>query len=130
MRLLILGEGEERPRLESLVAELGLGDCVALPGFGANPYAYLVRAAVFVLSSISEALPTALIEAMAVGTPVVATDCKCGPREILQDGRFGALVPVGDVAAWPEPSRPRSHGPAAGIPSRSRAALFHGPCRG
>ena len=51
------------------------------------------------LSSLSEALPTALIEAMALGTPVVATDCKCGPKEVLQDGRFGALVPVGDVAA-------------------------------
>ena len=98
-RLVILGEGEDRPRLESLIAELGLGDHISLPGFGANPYAYLARAALFVLSSISEALPTALIEAMAVGTPVVATDCKCGPKEVLQDGRFGTLVPVGDVAA-------------------------------
>jgi glycosyltransferase involved in cell wall biosynthesis len=102
VRLMILGEGQERPRLEGLVAQLGLCDCVALPGFGANPYAYLARAALFVLSSISEALPTALIEAMALGTPVVATDCKCGPKEVLQDGRYGALVPTGDVAALAE----------------------------
>ena len=109
VRLMILGEGEDRPQLESLIVELGLADCVALPGFEANPYAYMAWAALFVLSSISEALPTALIEAMAVGTPVVATDCKCGPREVLQDGRFGALVPVGDVAAL-----------AAAISARSR----------
>ena len=102
VRLMILGEGEDRSRLECLVAESGLGDCVALPGFGANPYAYLSRAALFVLSSISEALPTALIEAMALGTPVVATDCKCGPKEVLQGGRFGILVPVGDVTALAE----------------------------
>ena len=117
---MILGEGEDRPRLEGLIAELGLGDCVALPGFGANPYAYMARAALFVLSSISEALPTALIEAMAVGTPVVATDCKCGPQEVLQDGRFGALVPVGDVAALAEAmsaalSAPRRELPAEAV---------------
>ena len=99
MRLMILGNGEERPRLESLVAELGLGDCVSLPGFAANPYAYMEKAAVFALSSISEALPTGLIEALAVGVPIVATDCPSGPREVLQDGRFGALVPVGNAAA-------------------------------
>jgi len=99
VRLMILGEGEERPRLERLISELGLKDRVALPGFGANPYTYMAKAAVFVLSSISEALPTALIEAMAVGTPVVATDCKSGPREVLHGGLYGALVPVGDVAA-------------------------------
>ena len=99
VRLMILGEGDERPRLEGLIAEMGLGESVALPGFDANPYAYMARAALFVLSSISEALPTALIEAMALGTPVVATDCKCGPKEVLQGGRFGRLAPVGDVAA-------------------------------
>jgi glycosyltransferase involved in cell wall biosynthesis len=99
LRLLILGEGPERSKLENLVADLGLRDRVALPGFCSNPYAYMARAALFVVSSVSEALPTALIEAMAVGTPVVATDCKCGPREILQNGRFGRLVPVQDVPA-------------------------------
>ncbi len=99
MRLVILGDGEERPKLERLVAELGLNDCVALPGFAANPYTYMQKAAVFVLSSMSEALPTGLIEALAVGVPIVATDCPSGPREVLQNGRFGALVPVGDTAA-------------------------------
>jgi glycosyltransferase involved in cell wall biosynthesis len=99
IRLLILGEGEERPRLEKEIAELGLQDCVALPGFTANPYAYMARAAIYVLSSISEALPTVLIEALAVGMPIVATDCPSGPREVLQGGRYGTLVPVGNVAA-------------------------------
>jgi glycosyltransferase involved in cell wall biosynthesis len=102
VRLMILGEGPERPRLERLVGELGLGDRVALPGFGSNPYAYMARAALFVLSSRSEALPTALIEALALGTPVVATDCKSGPKEVLQDGKYGLLVPVENPPALAE----------------------------
>ena len=115
-RLMILGEGPERPRLEDLIAALGLGECVALPGFAANPYNYMARAALFVLSSISEALPTALIEAMAVGTPVVATDCKCGPKEVLQGGRFGALVPVGDAVALGEAVAARLLSPRSQLP--------------
>ena len=99
VRLIILGEGPERPRLEALVRELRLEADVQLPGFVMNPYAFMSRAAVFVLSSTSEGLPSALIEALATGTPVVATDCPSGPREILQDGRLGRLVPVGDPAA-------------------------------
>lgn len=101
-RLMILGEGELRPQLEALVHELGLQDDVALPGFVKNPYAYMARAAVFVLSSRWEGLGVALIEAMASGTPVVSTDCPSGPREILEDGRWGRLVPVGDVDALAE----------------------------
>lgn len=101
-RLMILGEGELRPQLEALVHELGLQDDVALPGFVENPYAYMARAAVFVLSSRWEGLGVALIEAMASGTPVVSTDCPSGPREILEDGRWGRLVPVGDVDALAE----------------------------
>lgn len=96
-RLIILGEGSERPYLEGLVRELGLGENVALPGFAANPYAYMAAAGVFVLSSLYEGLPTVLIEAIAVGTPVVSTDCKSGPAEILSDGKYGKLVPVGDI---------------------------------
>jgi len=101
-RLVILGEGEERPKLEALVRELGLDDDVTLPGFVDNPYAYMARSAVFVLSSAWEGLPTVLIEAMAVGTPVVSTDCPSGPAEILEGGKWGKLVPVGDVESLAE----------------------------
>lgn len=98
-RLVVLGEGPERPELERLAAELGVQDAVRLPGFVTNPFAYMRRSAVFVLSSRWEGLPGALIEAMACGCPVVSTDCKSGPREILEDGRYGPLVPVGDADA-------------------------------
>jgi glycosyltransferase involved in cell wall biosynthesis len=101
-RLMILGEGKERPYLEALVQELGLGENVALPGFVANPFAYMARAAVFVLSSLFEGLPTVLIEALAVGTRVVSTDCESGPAEILSNGQYGKLVPVGDINAMAE----------------------------
>jgi glycosyltransferase involved in cell wall biosynthesis len=98
-RLLILGEGPNRAGLEALIQSLGLSDDVGLPGHTDNPYAYFARAAAFVLSSRWEGLPTVLIEALSCGAPVIATDCPSGPREILADGRYGPLVPVGDVAA-------------------------------
>jgi glycosyltransferase involved in cell wall biosynthesis len=98
-RLVILGEGCERAALESLVRAHGLQDSVLMPGFLSNPYACLARSAVFVLSSDWEGLPTVLIESLAVGTPVVSTDCPSGPREILRGGEFGELVPVGDAPA-------------------------------
>ena len=98
-RLLILGEGEERTALEALASELGIAADVALPGFAANPFAYLSRAGAFVLSSRWEGLPTVVIEALACGAPVVSTDCPSGPDEILQGGRLGALTPVGDADA-------------------------------
>lgn len=101
-RLLILGEGEERAALERLVREEGLEEEVALPGFAENPYPFMKRAAVFVLSSRWEGLPTVLIEALALGTPVISTDCPSGPREILEGGRWGRLVPMGDDAALAE----------------------------
>ena len=96
-RLMILGEGSLRPSLEALVRDLELEEDVALPGFVANPYSYMGKAAAFVLSSLFEALPTVLIEAIAVGTPAISTDCKSGPAEILENGRYGTLVEVGDV---------------------------------
>ncbi len=98
-RLVIVGEGQERAALERLTEELRIRDSTSLPGFVANPYAYLARADVFVLSSLYEGSPNALTEAMALGTPVVATDCRSGPKEITQDGRYGILVPVQDHQA-------------------------------
>jgi len=101
-RLMILGEGEERPALEQLMQSQHLGDHVALPGVVRNPYAFMKRAALFALSSAWEALPTVLIEALACGCAVVSTDCPSGPREILQDGRLGRLVPVRDPESLAE----------------------------
>lgn len=98
-RLLILGEGPGRPELEALVHELGLDDDVRLMGHTDNPYRYFASAAAFVLSSRWEGLPTVLVEALSCGAPVIATSCPSGPDEILQGGRFGRLVPVGDVVA-------------------------------
>jgi glycosyltransferase involved in cell wall biosynthesis len=98
-RLLILGEGEDRSALEAEIQRLGLTEDVGLPGFVDNPYAYMHRASAFVLSSRWEALPTVLIEAMACGCPVIATDCPFGPQEILAAGKYGALVPVGNRQA-------------------------------
>lgn len=99
LRLIILGEGPLRPRLEGLARELGVVGDVELPGYVSNPFAYYRRAAVFVLSSRLEGLPTVLVEAMACGCPVVATDCRDGPHEILDGGRYGRLVAVDDDAA-------------------------------
>jgi glycosyltransferase involved in cell wall biosynthesis len=101
-RLLILGEGEERPRLEAQIHLLGLQEDIGLPGFVSNPYPYMCRAGVFVLSSRWEGLPGVLIEALYCGAPLVATDCPSGPREILAEGRYGQLVPVGDAPALAE----------------------------
>lgn len=95
-RLMIMGKGEQRSDLEELAEALGVADDVALPGFVDNPFALMARASVFVLSSDWEGLPSVLIEALAVGCPVVSTDCPSGPREILEDGRYGRLVPTGD----------------------------------
>lgn len=101
-RLLILGEGRWRGALEALTVELGIADAVALPGFQPQLPAYLARAALFVLSSAWEGSPNVLTEALALGVPVVSTDCPSGPSEILAGGRYGPLVPVGDVAALAE----------------------------
>ncbi|MCG5523519.1 glycosyltransferase [Ectothiorhodospira haloalkaliphila] len=98
-RLIILGEGGDREALATLTRSMGMDDKVSMPGFAVNPYAWLSRSHLFVLSSAWEGSPNALTEAMALGVPVVSTDCRSGPREILQDGRYGPLVPVGDVSA-------------------------------
>jgi glycosyltransferase involved in cell wall biosynthesis len=99
VRLIILGEGEERADLENLLAKLGISKDVSMPGFVENPFAYLSRADVFVLSSRWEGFPNVLTEALACGAPVVSTDCPSGPAEILENGKYGRLVPVGDAEA-------------------------------
>lgn len=98
-QLMILDEGEDRPKLEALVRELGLEKDVALHSLVENSYAYTAGVGVFVLSSRHEGLPTVLIEAMACNCPVVSTDCPSGPAEILEEGRWGPLVPVGDESS-------------------------------
>ena len=99
MRLVIAGEGGERLALENLASELGIAGRVDFPGWVANPFALMSRARLFVLSSRYEGLSNVLIEALACGCPVVSTDCPHGSREILENGKWGALVPVGDDAA-------------------------------
>ncbi|GIW40469.1 MAG: glycosyl transferase [Candidatus Binatia bacterium] len=100
-KLVVLGSGKPRrkEKLEKLAAKLGIREDVDFPGFVENPYAYMARASVFVLSSAWEGLPGVLVEAMACGCPVVATDCPGGSAEILDGGRYGPLVPVGDDRA-------------------------------
>lgn len=96
-RAIILGEGPERDQLSSIIKQSGLSDRVSLHGFVDNPYWYMSAADALVLSSAWEGLPTVLIEALALSTKIVSTDCISGPTEILDNGKFGELVPVDDV---------------------------------
>lgn len=91
-KLIILGEGKERKKLEKLIQSLGIKEDVDMPGFVKNPYAYMARADVFVLSSLWEGFGNVIVEAMACGCPVVSTNCQSGPSEILQNGKYGILV--------------------------------------
>jgi len=98
-RLAILGQGSMREQIQDEIARLGLQEHATLLGFAHNPFAYMSKADAFVLASEFEGLPNVLVQAMAFGTPIVATDCKSGPAEILCGGKFGTLVPVGDAHA-------------------------------
>ena len=101
-RLIILGEGQLREALLEQARQLGIADKVAFPGFSDNPWAWMRRAAVFVLSSRWEGSPNTLTEALALGIPVVSTDCPSGPRELLNGGKLAPLVPMGDITALSE----------------------------
>jgi glycosyltransferase involved in cell wall biosynthesis len=130
-RLLILGAAKSGSSsavaaadLMGLAHALGVAEDVSLPGFRINPFAYMSRAQVFVLSSRYEGLPAVLVQAMACGCPVVSTDCLTGPREILSNGRFGPLVPVGDSRTMAEAiGRVLDH-PLPSAVLRARAAQF------
>ncbi len=124
VRLAILGEGEQRRHLLDLARTLGLGGRLLMPGFVANPFAWMARASVFVLSSRFEGSSNVLLEALACGCPVVATDCPSGPRELLADGRYGRLVPPGDPAALAAALAAALEAPCDAARLRARAAEF------
>ncbi|MDD2860895.1 MAG: glycosyltransferase [Acidiphilium sp.] len=121
MRLIMLGEGPMRPRLEALIAEYGLADAVQMPGYVANPLPWFAAATGFVLASRYEGFGNVLVEAMACGTPVISTNCPHGPAEILDNGTYGTLVPPGDIEALAEALDPdlRQHWPAAALRARA-----------
>lgn len=124
VRLVVLGEGRKRPELEMLATELGIADAVAMPGYAENPFAALARADLYVLSSRYEGLPGALIQALACGCTVVSTDCPSGPLEILDHGRYGRLVPVGDVPALSAAMHAALDEAADPVRQKGRAAVY------
>ena len=99
-RLVIIGDGEKQLEIETEADKLGIRKDVGLLGFIPNPLPYMKAARVFALSSFSEGFGLVIAEALACGTPVVADDCRFGPAEILEQGRYGRLVPVGDADAF------------------------------
>lgn len=101
-RLLIVGDGEDRSKLQALADELGVADTLAMPGFDLNPYRAMRSADVLCLSSRYEGMPTVLVEALLLGCPVIATDCVEGVGAVLEHGAYGALVPSGDAGALAE----------------------------
>lgn len=96
-KLVILGEGEERKELEKLIFKLKLTNDIDMPGFIKNPYPYLSKSNIFVLSSNYEGLPTVLIESLICRTQIISTECGSGPREILKSGKYGAIVPINNI---------------------------------
>lgn len=100
--LIIIGEGEDRELLNRMIEEYGLKDKVFLPGFKDTPQKYLRKCDVFAFPSLWEGLGNVIVEAMATDLPVVCTDCPIGPREILKDGEYGKLVPIGDYVKLAE----------------------------
>jgi glycosyltransferase involved in cell wall biosynthesis len=125
-RLVILGEGALRGKLEALRDEFGLADKVALPGFQIDPWPYLAGADLFVLSSDYEGMSLVLVEAMHAGLKVVSTDCEAGPAELLQGGRFGRLVSVGDEQALARAMSEELNTPANPERQKARARQITG----
>lgn len=123
-RLVILGQGPERESLLELAARLGIGDRLDLPGFDVNPFRYMARASVFVLSSRFEGFPNVLAQAMACGAPVVSTDCRSGPSEMLEDGKWGRLAPVGDWRAMAGAIEATLDDPMPAEALRARASVY------
>ena len=123
-RLLVLGKGPLLQELLALARKLGVSGHVDFPGFVENPYAYLARARLFVLSSRHEGIGNVLVEAMACGCPVVSTDCPYGPDEILEGGRWGELVPVGDPVALAAAMVRAMESPPRRDALRDRASFF------
>lgn len=119
--LIVLGEGPERVALERQASDLGIADRVDMPGHVANPYPYIANASVLVSSSVTEGHQLTLLEAFCLDTPVVATDCRHGAREILEDGRWGELVPARDPDALAAAIRKALDAP---IDGRARAGDF------
>lgn len=124
LRLIILGEGKQRKELQELVSELNLPDRVRLPGYDPNPYAWMARSALFVLSSRFEGFGLVTAEALACGCNVVSTDCRSGPAEILADGEFGSLARVGDPEDLARAMADRLDHPLPPEVLKGRAAFF------
>jgi len=122
--LILLGEGDGKEQLTELAHDFGISDRVSFPGFVDNPHAYVAKADVFALSSAWEGFGNVIVEAMASGTPVVCTDCPGGPAEILEDGTYGPLVPVGDDKAMAEAIRSQLIDPIEPDRLQSRAQEF------
>lgn len=125
MSLIIVGDGRCRPDLEAQASSLGVERDVRFTGFLENPYPYLQGADVFAHSSRWEGLGIVLVEALALGTPVVATDCPSGPAEILDGGRLGRLVPVGDAAAMAEALAATLNAPPEPATLRAGVQAYH-----
>ena len=134
VRLVILGEGRLRGELEALATTLGISQDVSMPGFTENPYAFMGRASVLTLSSAWEGFGNVIAEALACGCPVVSTDCPSGPAEVLKNGAYGTLVPVGNDKALadailtvldkpPDPDRLRSRASEFDLDTISEAYL-------
>ncbi|WP_133481483.1 glycosyltransferase, partial [Halomonas ventosae] len=124
-RLMFVGDGKGREALLTLARQLGVEDRVILAGFHSDPTPFYMTADLFVLSSNYEGFGNVIVEAMACGTPVVSTDCPSGPREILVDGKYGKLVPVGDVEAMANAIEAALNEPACVDQLKGRAADFH-----